>query len=326
MVRRKFLKQISIATLAASTTLIQKNWGFSFKGNQQQTYPIIDTHQHLWDIKRLKLIWPKHPIEGQDFLIPEYNKATAGLNFVKSIYMEVDVPIHLRREEAMFALEICKDPNNRTVKAVICANPAASDFRTFLSEFIGNEYIRGVRCRFKSISEMNSSKSIKNLKWLGKQGLSFDLGISPLWLAASEKLVKSCPDTIFILNHCGNADPVAFFPENVEKPRPPKCDADVFKKDIEMLSSYKNVFCKISGIVAHVPNYELTAKHLEVPINHCIDSFGEDRVVFASDWPVCNYNMELKNWVNVLKEILANRPVEVQKKIFHDNAVKLYDV
>ena len=304
---------------------LTKNWQFS-NGGDLQNYPIVDTHQHLWNIDRLQLEWPKPPIDNQDFLIPEYKKATEGLNFVKSIYMEVDVPIRLRREEALFALEICKDKNNNTVKAVICANPSDSNFRDFLNEFIGNNFIRGVRCRFESISEMQSTKSINNLQWLGRQGMSFDLGIRPEWLEASEVLVKACPETNFILNHCGNADPVAFFPDAQTRPRPPKCNAEQWKKDISILSNYPNVFCKISGIVSHVSNFNLTAELLQVPINHCIDSFGEDKVIFAVDWPVCLYNMELRIWVNTLKEIVKVRSLDVQRKLFHDNAVKLYDV
>lgn len=293
---------------------------------EDQGYPIIDTHQHLWDMERFKLKWPVPPIDNQNFLIPEYNKAVEGLNFVKSIYMEVDVPPMLRRDEALFALDICKDPNNTTIKAVICGDPSKSDFKEFMWEFIGNNYIMGVRCRFKSTDEMLSPESMANLRWLGSEGLSFDLGIRPQWLSAAENLVKACPETIFILNHCGNADPVAFFPNRIKRPRPAKCDAVEWKKNMSKLGTYKNIYCKISGIVSHVRDFTLSAELLEIPINHCLEAFGPDKVLFASDWPVCRYNMSLKGWVNILKEIVKSRPFEEQKKLFHDNAANLYQV
>jgi predicted TIM-barrel fold metal-dependent hydrolase len=291
-----------------------------------QDFPIIDTHQHLWDMERFKLQWPVPPIDNQSFLIPEYNEAVKGLNFVKSIYMEVDVPPSLRRDEALFALEICKDPSNTTVKAVICADPSEANFQDFMAEFIDNNYIMGVRCRFRSMDDMLSSNSIANLQWLGNNGLSFDLGISPQWLGAAENLVKSCPETIFILNHCGNADPIAFFADDIKRPRPAKCDAEKWKKDISKLGSYNNLYCKISGIVSHVREFKLSAELLEIPINHCLNAFSTDKVLFASDWPVCKYNMTLKNWVTILKEIVKSKPLEEQKKLFHDNAAKLYRV
>ena len=59
-------------------------------------------------------------------------------------------------------------------------------------------------------------------------------------------------------------------------------------------------------------------------INHCLDSFGPDRVIFGSDWPVCLMGASYKDWVTGLKAIIASRPVEQQKKLLADNAIKFY--
>ncbi|RRQ49614.1 hypothetical protein DZC72_03170 [Maribacter algicola] len=325
MKRRKFLKKTS--NFALATALTPNTHAMELLSLQKDlNIPIIDTHQHLWDINRFKLKWPVPPIDNQSFLIPEYKKAVEVLNFVKSIYMEVDVPSHQRREEAIFAQEICKDPDNNTLKAVICANPSEASFRVFMKEFIGNRYIKGVRCRFASVGDMVSSTTIANLQWLGDQGLSFDLGILPAWLGEAENLVKACPETTFILNHCGNADPIAFFPNNVKRPRPPRCDAKAWKRNILNLGSYSNIYCKISGIISHVREFELSAELLRIPVEHCLDSFDDDKVIFASDWPVCLYNMSLEKWVNTLKTIVKSRTVIQQRKLFHDNAAYLYKV
>lgn len=71
-------------------------------------YPIIDTHQHLWN-SRFNLTWPKPPINEGEFMLPEYRSEAKGLNFVKSVYMEVAVPKAQRREEALFALDLCEE-------------------------------------------------------------------------------------------------------------------------------------------------------------------------------------------------------------------------
>jgi predicted TIM-barrel fold metal-dependent hydrolase len=59
-------------------------------------------------------------------------------------------------------------------------------------------------------------------------------------------------------------------------------------------------------------------------VNHCLDQFGPDRVMFASDWPVCTLGAPLAQWVDALKQIVASRPRDEQKKLFHDNAQKFY--
>lgn len=71
---------------------------------------------------------------------------------------------------------------------------------------------------------------------------------------------------------------------------------------------------------------DLEPQHLAPTVNHCLDLFGPDRVVFASDWPTCLYNMSISEWVSILKEIVKDRPLDDQRKLFHDNAERIYKV
>jgi len=82
--------------------------------------------------------------------------------------------------------------------------------------------------------------------------------------------------------------------------------------------------CKISGIVARMPKGEWQPEQLAPVIDHCLDAFGPDRVMFASDWPVCTLGASLREWVEALKQIVSDRPPAEQRKLFHDNAVKFY--
>ncbi|MEQ9286276.1 MAG: amidohydrolase family protein [Cyclobacteriaceae bacterium] len=325
MKRRKFIRQTSgfaaglaLAPLAGSHAVAD--------GGSEQDYPIIDTHQHLWDKDKFRLKWTKDPIDKGDFLLPEYRKEVNGLNVVKTIYMEVDIPEELQEYEADFALNLCKDPTSKMAGAVVHGDPSNDNFRDFVSKFSNDPHLKGVRCRFTSKEAMLSNQAIENLRWLGDQGLLFDLGIPPTWLGDSLAVVEQCQDTTFILNHCGTADPVALFPPDVVKPRESKYDGIKWKRDIEALGDQGNVVCKISGIVAHVRGYDLQAKHLAPTINHCLDSFGPDRVVFAGDWPTCLYNMPLRQWILTLKAVVKSRKYEEQKKLFHDNARRIYRV
>ena len=59
-------------------------------------------------------------------------------------------------------------------------------------------------------------------------------------------------------------------------------------------------------------------------VNHCLDSFGPDRVVFGGDWPVCLLGGSYKDLVTSLKQIISSRPVADQKKLLHENARKFY--
>lgn len=322
MDRRKFLYSASVATVASVTGASSL---YAKRINLKKDIAIIDTHQHLWDIERFKSGWSRPPLP-RNFNMQDYLEAIKGLNVIKSVYMEVAVPPDKRHDEALYAIEICKNKSNPTVAAVVAVDPNRPDFMEYMAEFRDSPYIKGIRYFFKSGEEIINDQVVKNIRSLGDMDRSFDIVVPPKWLPQAKSLVRSCPGTRFIVDHCGNADPKAFFRPGKELPNKPEHDAEIWKADMKAIASEKNVVCKISGIVSRVPNYPLTADDLSPIINHCLDIFGSDRVMFAGDWPVCLKNMPLASWISVLKELVNDRSYEDRKKLFHDNAARFYNI
>jgi len=323
MNRRNFLKRASQITAA---TCLMSSLGTTCLGSQIDTAPpTVDTHQHLWDLSKFKLRWLSPPLD-RSFTTKDYLEATQGLNVVKAVYMEVAVPPEQRLQEAQYAVDLCQQPGSVTRAAVIAGSPSEDGFEQYITRFKGSLYIKGVRGSFSSPRQMNDKQVIRNLHLLGELGLRFDLNVSPPSLAEAVRLVDQCPDTRFVLDHCGNADPVAFFPSGRALPRPPQHSSEQWKRDISKLAAKSNAICKISGIVSRVPGTPLTAGDLAPIINHCLDAFGPDRVIFAGDWPVCLRGMPLRSWISLLKNVVAHRPAQDQRKLFHDNAAKFYDL
>ena len=136
------------------------------------------------------------------------------------------------------------------------------------------------------------------------------------------KLAELCPETRFIVDHCGNADLKSFrtIPGNDEKP---SHSAEEWKLGIEKLAKRSNVICKISGVMASLPKGG-DANDLAPIVNFCLDTFGLDRVVFGSDWPVCLLGGPLKTWINMLAQIINSRPNADQQKLWSGNAIRHY--
>ncbi|HKB38834.1 MAG TPA: amidohydrolase, partial [Gemmataceae bacterium] len=107
---------------------------------------IIDTHQHLWDLSRFKMNWmtPGHPLE-HSYTPKEYAEATAGLNVVKAVYMEVDVHVEMQQAEADYLIEMCQSRKSPTVAAVVSGRPADSGFKRYVGQFKGSPQIKGIR-------------------------------------------------------------------------------------------------------------------------------------------------------------------------------------
>ena len=299
--------------------------------------PIIDTHQHLWDLKKFRLPWIKPgSVLAKDYLMSDYLKVTEGLNVAKTIYMEVDLDPAQQQEEAEFVIETCKKGNTPMVAGVISGRPNSDGFAKYLTPFKGSRYIKGVRQILHAQAPAGlclDPKFVRGIRLLGELGLSFDLCMRPAELTDGVKLVDACPDTRFILDHCGNGEVKMF--QGAVRAVPPhpqplspggeRGAGDVWKRGMEELAKRKNlVACKVSGIIVSATPGKWTPDDLAPIVNHTLDTFGPDRVMFAGDWPVCTQVGTFKEWLSALQAIVKNRPEEQQRKLFHDNAVRVY--
>lgn len=292
--------------------------------NAAAAMPIVDTHQHLWDLSKFKLAWfdpdtPDGKVLGHSFTPKEYAAATAGLNVVKSVYMEVDVVPEQQQQEADFIVELCKSGTAPTCAAVVSGRPNSDGFAAYARQFKGSKYVKGIRqvlhVKGATPEYFLDPKFIKGIQLLGELGLSFDLCARPEELPDHVKLVEKCPGTRFILDHCGNG-------KLTHKP----AEREQWKKDMAAIAKKRNVVGKVSGFIASAPGRgKWTLDDLAPVINHTLDSFGPDRVMFGGDWPVCLLGVEkYADWLNALKMVVKDRSEEQQKKLFHDNAVKFY--
>jgi len=296
--------------------------------------PIIDTHQHLWDLSKFHLPWTAGAgVLERSYVQRDYAEATAGLNVVKAVYMEVDVDPAQQVAEAEYIIDQCRREDTPTVGAVISGRPAESGFQAYITRFADNPAIKGVR-QVLHVPETPAGyclqpSFVRSIQLLGDLGLSFDLCMRPSELGDAAKLVDQCSGTRFIVDHCGNADPnVVASPEDL-----PRNPADPFSHtrqqwmdDMAALADRPNVICKISGIVARATPGDWRAATLAPTVNHCLAVFGPDRVVFGGDWPVCTLVASYREWATALREIIAHRPEAEQRKLLHDNAARFYGV
>jgi L-fuconolactonase len=321
--RREFLQQtamVSAAGISAMGLAAEKNSAQAAPKPSAATpsgvIPIVDTHQHLWDLKKFRLPWIKAgaPLD-KSFVTSDYLKATSGLHVVKTVYMEVDVDPAQQDAEIEYVTDLCRRDDNPMVAAVISGRPASDGFASYLAKHKDNACLRGLRQVLHGegtpAGYCLEPKFIAGVRALGKQGWSFDLCMRPGELTDAAKLIEACPDTRFVLDHCGNAPVLSN-------------DLSAWRRDIEAVAKRPNVIGKISGVIASVPVGKWSAENLAPVINHTLEVFGPDRVVFGGDWPVCTLSATFREWVEVLRQIVRTRPEDEQRRLFHDNAVRFY--
>jgi L-fuconolactonase len=323
MNRRQFLT-------TASATVAAMQFG-PCRADETPVFPIVDTHQHLWDLGKLRLPWLKNnPHLNRNFLMSDYLEATADLGtfaaeganavpgrVVQTVYMEVDVEPAQQQAEAEHVIGLCERADNPMVAAVISGRLASAGFAKYIRPFRDSAYVKGVRQVLHGDGTPPGyclgAEFVRGVRLLGELGKSFDLCLRPSELADGAKLVDACPETHFILDHCGNGDVQAK-------------DRSQWQRDMAALAKRPRVVCKVSGIVVTATPGKWEAEDLAPLVNHTLDVFGPDRVMFGGDWPVCTRSATFRQWVGALREIVRDRRLEEQRKLFHDNAVRVYDL
>jgi L-fuconolactonase len=316
--RRTFLQSVAAGAVALQISPSV----FAEDKSVTDQLPIIDTHQHLWDLSKFTLPW--HATEDvlplkRSFVMSDYLEATKGLNVVKTVYMEVDVAPDQQVAETDYVTELCQRDDNPMKAAVVSGRPGTPGFEPYVRKLAANKYIKGIRQVLHGSSTPAGfclqPKFVESIQLLGELGLSFDLCVRPGEVIEAVKLVDQCPKTRFIIDHCGNMSVTS-------------TDEDARAKwldGMQQMAARKNTVCKISGIIV-TANKDWKPDDLAPNINDTMDTFGEDRIMFAGDWPVCTLKASFAQWVGALKTIVKNRPIAFLRKLFHDNAAKFYGI
>ncbi len=276
---------------------------------------MIDTHQHLLYPGRFQYPWTENlsPLQG-NFRLDEYRNASAGLDIEGTLFMEVDVDRAQSIDEARFFSRMAENPANKLLGVIASARPENDDFETHL-DTIHHPAVKGIRrVLHTQPDELSRLPSFRqNIARLAARGLTFDLCVLPAQLTIAAELVDSCPNVSFILDHCG-------VPDIAGEARDPWHDS------LRDISSRPNVICKVSGLPAYSPPDAVTTETIRPWVEHAVDCFGWDRLVWGGDWPVCNLTASLNQWVKVTHEIFAEESAENRDKIYARNARRIYSL
>lgn len=270
---------------------------------------IVDTHLHLVYKDRFSYPW----LEGaaalnRQWTAEDYFAAAERLGIESALHMEVDVAERDMEAETRFVV----GAHPRIAGAIASARPESPDFPAFLDRLLAIDGVRGIRrILHTSPDELSTSETFAgNIRRLGDAGLPFDLCVLARQLPVGRELAEKCPDTQFVLDHCG-------VPDVAGKA------LDPWRADIEALAALPNVAAKISGVVAYA-RADWTINDLRPFVEHVIESFGWDRVVWGSDHPVCTLTANLERWVDATRKIVAGASADEQARLFHRNAERIY--
>jgi L-fuconolactonase len=278
----------------------------------------IDSHHHLWDLS----IRPQDWMTGENmqsvrrnFDVSDLKDAIAGTGIEKTILVHATTTY----AETYELLEIAK--SDSTIIAVvgwlqIDSPDAIKECEKYLQAPSG-QYLKGIRDVAQDLPDsdyLSKPQSIATVQQLGKMGLSYDILTKTPELKAAIELVRACPDVRFILDH-------------ISKPYIARQEFEPWKSLITELASFENVSCKISGMVTEANWNNWKISDYTPYVDHIIESFTPQRLMFGSDWPVALLSAQSYADVVSLASSLTNVLSKDENELFwNKNATQAYQI
>jgi predicted TIM-barrel fold metal-dependent hydrolase len=280
----------------------------------QEEYMIVDTHLHLIDRMALRYPWLAGvPALDRDFSQEEYATEARRAGIEAALYMEVDVDATEIEAELTHVEALAGRPGSLLRGAIVSCRPEEAGFAAWLEKVREKPFVKGFRRVLHVVADDLSEQSLfrENARRIAGSGLTFDLCVLPRQMKQAIALVDCAPDVQFVLDHCGVPDIK-------------RGGGMLWQEQIMEVAKRPNVVGKISGVVAYADPDTWSVETLRPYVEQTIESFGWDRVVWGSDWPVCRLGGGLLGWVAATHALLAGASESERGKLLSGNAKKLW--
>jgi L-fuconolactonase len=277
--------------------------------------PFVDAHVHFWDRARIPYPWLAEVPAIAGPHAPAELAAEAGARMPSQIvFVEAGADSTRAQDEVRWVEELtAQEPRIAAIVAQVEVD-RGPETAAALAALAEHARVRGVRHLIQGHPKLDycvRPAFVAGVRLVGKRGWTFDLCVKHPQLAASIALVRACPETMFVLDHAG-------------KPDIRRGVLDPWRAHITELARLPNVVCKLSGLVTEADPAAWTPAALRPYVDHLLGSFGPDRLLFGSDWPVVKLAATYQRWLETALEFLAPLPPEARAAVLGGNARRIY--
>jgi L-fuconolactonase len=278
---------------------------------------IVDSHIHFWDPKYLRRPWlAGEPAINTPHLPADLQTAAAGVDLQGIVFVETDVHPDDRLPEVTWIGELAEAAPR--IQAIVASAPmeaGPASIRPHLDVLARYPLVRGIRrlIQGEPAGFCTDPAFIAAVKLLPEYGLSFDICIKHSQMEDAIRLVTACPAVFFILDHFG-------------KPDVKQGLLDPWREQLRTLAGFPNVVCKISGLATEADRQHWSREQLKPYIDHAVDTFGIDRVLYGGDWPVSTLAIGYQEWIDTIHWALPGLSAAERQKLFVDNARRDYRI
>jgi len=273
----------------------------------------IDSHQHFWNFDPEKFGWITEEMSliKRDFLPADLKPILQKNNFDGCIVVQVDQS----EKENDFLLNLAQQ--NDLIKGIVgWIDFQAENIEERLAYYKQFKKLKG----FRHILQGEKKRDLmlvpefkRGISLLNKYGFTYDILIFPDQLVFAEELIKEFPEQKFVIDH-------------LAKPNIKDGKTEEWKKDMQAIGNFENVYCKISGMVTEADWKNWMTKDFFPYLDTVINSFGSNKIMYGSDWPVCLVAASYEQALNIVREYFSSFSKNEQDLFFGGNAVKFYNL
>ena len=272
----------------------------------------LDSHQHFWKYSPQQHNWIDDSMVSlkRDFLPNDLEPHLIENKIEACVVVQADQS----EKETEFLLELATQ--YEFIKGVVgWVDLRAKNVEERLQFYSQNQYFKGVRHIVQSEKQdfLLDPAFQNGIGKLGNLNLTYDLLIYSHQIEAAIKLVSQFPNQKFVLDH-------------LAKPNIVNGKIDPWKNQIQRLAQFSNVSCKISGMVTEADHVQWKPSDFIPYLDIVFEAFGENRILFGSDWPVCLLAASYQEVYHLITDYTANFSLEQRDKLFGGNAERIYNI
>ena len=273
----------------------------------------IDAHQHFWVFDPVRDSWINDEMKviQRDFLPQDL------LPVLQSNGFEGCVTVQSDQSEAENEFQLSNAENYNFIKGVVgWVDLQAENIEERLSYYSQFKKLKGFRHVLQGESQrdfMLRPAFMRGVGLLNKFGFTYDILIFPDQLSFTKEFVAAFPNQKFVIDH-------------IAKPYIKDQKISEWQKDMAEVAQFDNVYCKVSGMVTEADWKGWRKEDFTPYLDAVVDAFGMERLMYGSDWPVCQVAGSYENMLGIVKEYFFSFTAEEQKQFYGDNARLFYQL
>lgn len=273
----------------------------------------IDSHQHFWKFDPVRDSWinDEMAVIQKDFYPGDLEPLLKQNGFAGSVVVQSDQS----KEENTFHLR--NSAQAEFIKGIVgWVNLQAGDVEERLAYYSGFPKMKGFRHVLQGEPDralMLKPAFMRGIGLLEKYQFTYDILIYHDQLKYIPEFVAAFPNQKFVIDH-------------IAKPQIKDGFIDQWKKDMEAITSFENVYCKISGMVTEADWKNWKGEDFKPYLDVVVNTFGTKRIMYGSDWPVCLVAASYEKMLSIVKKYFSSFSSEEQKDFFGENAITFYNL